>query len=129
MDKETLEAEIKRVQDIIAAAKPGSDDYAHYLEDLKNLETLRESSMKAEMEIKKTEKELKLAENKQAMDNIIRQDEIREKSKDSKRGVGKVILAGVLAIGQVALVACFEDIKPLFGKAWSYVRKTPDTKL
>lgn len=129
MDQTTLASEIKRVQDILSAAKPGSEDYAHYLQDLENLEKLRETSQESDFNLEKQERELKLAEKKQRMDAALKEDEIKEKRKDSKRGVAKVIIAGSLAIGQLIIAGLFDERKVIARQLLSYVRKTPDSKL
>lgn len=45
------------------------------------------------------------------------------KAKESRRGIVKTVLAGLFGIGQIVLLANYEEIKPLAGKAWSWVTK------
>lgn len=45
------------------------------------------------------------------------------KRKESRRGVLKVILAGAFGVGQIVLLANYEEAKVLVGKAWNYVSK------
>lgn len=71
----------------------------------------------------KAEREANLAESKAKAELRIREAEIEVKKKDSRRGVFKVLVAGLFGIGQIVLISNYDEIKPLVGKAWNFVTK------
>lgn len=71
----------------------------------------------------KAEREANLAESKVKAELRIREEEVEVKKKDSRRGVFKVLVAGLFGIGQIVLISNYDEIKPLVGKAWNFVTK------
>lgn len=129
MNEETMNREIERLQDLIATVNPGTEAYQHYVEDLSDLIEIRNKVMKTDSEIEETKQNLKAQEKRNRDDVRLKEEEVTIKKKDSRRKVGVAVLTSVAAIAQIVLVATFEEIKPLFGKAWNFVKKVPDQKL
>lgn len=129
MNEEIMNREMERLQDLIATVQPGTDTYQRYVDDLEHLAEIRNKSRKNDSEIEETKANLRAQEKRNREDVRLKEEELLIKKKDSRRKVGVAILTTLGAVGQIVLVACFEEVKPLFGKAWNFVRKTPDTKL
>lgn len=129
MNEETMTKEIERLQDLIATVNPGTEAYQHYVEDLSDLIEIRNKVLKTNSEIEETKQNLKAQEKRNRDDTNLRREEIETKKKDSRRKVWIAVGTSLAAVAQIVLVATFEEIKPLFGKAWNFVKKIPDQKL
>lgn len=126
MNEETMAKEIERLQDIIATAQPGTETYQHYVDDLEHLTKIRNDFRKTDSEIEETKSNLKAQEKRTREETRLREEELRIKRKDAKNKVVAGLITTAGALVQTGLVAHWEDIKPLFGKAWSFIKKIPD---
>lgn len=126
MNEETMANEIERLQDLIATVQPGTETYQHYVDDLEHLTKIRNDIRKNDSEIEETKSNLKAQEKRNREETRLREEELRIKRKDAKNKVVVGVIATVGALAQTGLVAHWEDIKPLFGKAWNFIKKVPD---
>lgn len=103
---DTLEEEIKRLQEKLKTLDPASDAYKAINSQLKEMYSLRLSQFKEEVEIEerasKTEAELAIREKELAFNEKQHQDELATKKKDRIHGwihTGVDILLTVVRVG------------------------------
>lgn len=124
MDEHNSIAEERQaIIDAMADEKVNSEEYQKMLSAVETLARIEKIETEAKVTREKMEREANLAESKAKAELHIRETEADVKKKDSRRQVWKVILGGLFGIGQICLVANFEETKALVGKAWSFVMK------
>ena len=122
-EKNTIEEEKQNILDAMAGLRAETEDYQKMLSAVETLTRIQKIETEAEVTREKMEREANLAESKAKAELQIRETEADVKRKESRRGIVKVLIAGLFGIGQIVLVSQFEETKALFGKAWNFVSK------
>lgn len=120
---EMLTEEKERLLREMSDADPGTKEYSDLEAQLDSLQKVYKTEQELALNAERQDRELNLAESKAKADMRIREEEALVKKRDSRRGVAKVLLTGLFGVGQIVLLANYEEIKPLFGKAWNYIMK------
>lgn len=125
MDNEnwTVEKEREALIDALQDEMPDTEKYRQIMTQLDALTRIRKMEVEMETSQEKTERETNLAESKAKAELRIREEEVETKKKDSRRGVWKVIAAGLFGLGQIVLINHYEELKPFVGKAFQFVTK------
>lgn len=124
MDEHNSIAEERQaIIDAMADEKVDSEEYQKMLSAVETLTRIKKIETEEKVTREKMEREANLAESKAKAELHIRETEADVKKKDSRRQVWKVILGGLFGIGQICLVANFEETKALVGKAWGFITK------
>lgn len=100
-----------------------TEEYRQITGQLEALTRIQKLEIEADVTNRKMEREANFAESKAKAELRIREEEAATKKKDSRRGVWKVILAGLFGVGQIVLVNHYEELKPQIGKAWNFIFK------
>jgi len=122
-EKNTIEEEKQNILDAMAGLRAETEEYQKMLSAVETLTRIQKIETEAEVTREKMEREANLAESKAKAELQIRETEADVKRKESRRGIVKVLIAGLFGIGQIVLVSQFEETKALFGKAWNFVSK------
>ena len=126
MDNEnnyTIEEERKALIGTLEDMLPSDEDYRKTVEQIEALTKIQKMEVETDLASKKMEREANLAESKAKAELRIKEEEMITKRKESRRGVLKIVLAGLFGLGQIVLISEYENVKPLFGKAWNFVSK------
>lgn len=124
MDEHNTIAEEKQaILDAMADEKVNSEVYQKMLSVVETLTRIQKTETEAEVAREKAEREANLAESRAKAELRVREDEVQVKKKDSRRQVWKVILGGLFGVGQIVLIANYEETKALVGKAWGFITK------
>ena len=125
MDEErnTIEEEKQSILDSMSGLTVDTEEYQKMLSAVEALTRIQKIEMEAKVTREKMEREANLAESKAKAELQIREAEAEVKKKESRRGIVKVLIAGLFGIWQIVLVSQFEETKALFGKAWNFVSK------
>lgn len=124
MDEHNSIAEERQaIIDAMADEAVTGEDYQKLLSAVETLTRIEKIETEAKVTREKMEREANLAESKAKAELHIRETEADVKKKDSRRQVWKVILGGLFGIGQICLIANFEESKALVGKAWGFITK------
>lgn len=124
MDEHNSIAEERQaIIDAMADEKVESEEYQKMLSAVETLTRIQKTETETAVARDKAEREANLAESKAKAELRVREEEVQVKKKDSRRQVWKVILGGLFGIGQICLVANYEETKALVGKAWSFIVK------
>ena len=107
----------------LADADPATEEYTKLENQLDALQKIFKTEQELDLNTERQERELNLAEAKSKAELRLKEEEALVKKRDSRRGVLKVILGGLFGVGQIVLLANYEEVKPLFGKAWNYIMK------
>lgn len=118
-----LNEEKERLLRELAGADPATEEYTKLESQLDALQKVYKTEQELDLNTERQERELNLAEAKAKADLRLKEEEALVKKRDSRRGVLKVILGGLFGVGQIVLLANYEEVKPLFGKAWNYIMK------
>ena len=119
----TIEEERKTLIGTLEDMLPSTEEYRKTVEQIEALTKIQKMEVETDLASKKMEREANLAESKAKAELRIKEEEMVTKKKESRRGVLKIVLAGLFGLAQVALISNYEDMKPLFGKAWNFVSK------
>ena len=126
MDEEkkwTIEEEKEALINALKDMAVEDESYRQTTAQIEALTRIQKLEVEADVTNRKMEREANLAESKAKAELRIREDEAAVKKKDSRRGVLKVILAGLFGVGQIVLVNHYEELKPQIGKAWNFIFK------
>lgn len=107
----------------LADADPATEEYTKLENQLDALQKVYKTEQELDLNTERQERELNLAESKAKAELRLKEEEATVRKKESRRGVMKVILGGLFGVGQIVLLANYEEVKPLFGKAWNYIMK------
>ena len=118
-----LNEEKERLLRELADADPATEEYTKLEAQLDALQKVFKTEQELDLSTKRQERELNLAESKAKAELRLKEEEATVRKKESRRGVMKVILGGIFSVGQIVLLANYEEVKPLFGKAWNYIMK------
>ena len=119
----SIAEERQAIIDAMADEKVESEEYQKMLSAVETLTRIQKTETETEIARDKAEREVNLAESKAKVELRVREEEVQVKKKDSRRQVWKVILGGLFGIGQICLVANYEETKALVGKAWGFITK------
>ena len=124
MDEHNSIAEERQaIIDAMADEKVNSEEYQKMLSAVETLTRIQRAETETDIAREKAEREANLAESKTKAELRVREEEVQVKKKDSRRQVWKVILGGLFGIGQICLIANYEETKALVGKAWGFITK------
>lgn len=115
--------ERQAIIDAMADEKVSSEEYQKMLSAVETLTRIQKTETETEVAREKAERETNLAESRAKAELRVREEEVLVKKKDSRRQVLKVILGGLFGIGQICLIANYEETKALVGKAWGFITK------
>ena len=118
-----LNEEKERLLRELADADPGTKEYSDLETQLDALQKVYKTEQELDLATEKQNRELNLAESRAKAEVRLKEEDALVRKRDSRRGVLKVILGGLFGVGQIVLLANYEEVKPLFGKAWNYVMK------
>ena len=107
----------------LADADPATEEYTKLENQLDALQKVYKTEQELDLNTVRQERELNLAEAKAKAELRLKEEEALVKKRDSRRGVLKVLLGGLFGVGQIVLLANYEEVKPLFGKAWNFISK------
>ena len=119
----TIEDERKALIETLEDMMPRDEEYSKIVEQLDALTKIQKMEVETDLASKRMEREANLAESKAKAELRIKEKEMVTKKKESRRGVLKIILAGIFGLGQIVLISEYENVKPLVGKAWNFVTK------
>lgn len=122
-ERNTVAIEKQAILDAMADEKVDSEEYQKLLSAVETLTRIQKTETETEIARDKAEREVNLAESKAKAELRVREEEVQVKKKDSRRQVLKVILGGLFGIGQICLIANYEETKALVGKAWGFITK------
>ena len=124
MDEHNSIAEERQaIIDAMADEKVSSEEYQKMLSAVETLTRIQKTETETEVAREKAERETNLAESRAKAELRVREEEVLVKKRDSRRQVLKVILGGLFGIGQICLIANYEETKALVGKAWGFITK------
>lgn len=124
MDEHNSIAEERQaIIDAMADEKVNSEEYQKMLSAVETLTRIQKTETETEVAREKAEREANLAESKAKAELRVHEEEVQIKKRDSRRQVWKVILGGLFGIGQICLIANYEETKALVGKAWGFISK------
>lgn len=119
----TIAIEKQAILDAMADEEVESEEYQKMLSVVETLTRIQKTETETEVAREKAERETNLAESRAKAELRVREEEVQVKKKDSRRQVWKVILGGLFGIGQICLIANYEETKALVGKAWGFITK------
>lgn len=119
----TIDKEREALIDALQDEMPDTEKYRQLTTQLEALTRIRKLEVETETSREKMEREANLAESKAKAELRLREEESETKKKDSRRGIGKVVIAGVFGLVQIILINHYEEVKPFVGKAFNFVTK------
>lgn len=124
MDEHNSIAEERQaIIDAMADEKVNSEEYQKMLSAVETLTRIQKTETETEVAREKAERETNLAESRAKAELRVREEEVQVKKRDSRRQVWKAILGGLFGIGQICLIANYEETKALATKAWGFISK------
>lgn len=119
----TIDEERQGLIELLQDTLPDTEKYRQITAQLEALTRIRKLEVETETSREKMEREANLAESKAKAELRIREEESAIKKKDSRRGIWKVVVAGLFGLGQIVLINHYEELKPFVGKAFQFVTK------
>ena len=119
----TIAEERQSILNAMADMQVDSEEYPKMVAALEALTRVQKIETETEVTREKMEREAELAESKAKAELHIRETEAEVKKKDSRRNIWKVILGGLFGVGQIVLLANYEETKALVGKGWNFITK------
>lgn len=119
----TIDEERQGLIELLQETMPDTEKYRQITAQLEALTRIRKLEVETETSREKMEREANLAESKAKAELRIREEEAETKKKDSRRGIWKVVVAGLFGLGQIVLINHYEELKPFVGKAFQFVTK------
>lgn len=119
----SIAEERQAIIDAMADESPNSEEYQKMLSAVETLTRIQKTETETDIAREKVEREVNLAESKAKAELRVREEEVLVKKKDSRRQVWKVFLGGLFGLGQIVLIANYEETKALVSKAMGFITK------